>query len=411
VNTNTLLIGIDISLKNNHVVVLDSSKKKLASFSVTNDLPGARLLKEKLLQFASSHDTTHIKIGMEATSLYWWHLYQFLVQDEILGKFSLEVYTLNPKLVKRFHDSLSELDKTDPIDAEVIAEYIGLGKVKLSHVIDDVYEPLKRLTRFRYHLVKNLITEKNYFLLHLFLKYSAWQQLDPFSNDFGATAHEFISEYDAEELLLKPIADLTVRITDLSRGRVIDPDKTAKLLHTIAQNSYQLKKTYKEPIDLILANTYDNIKYFEGKIKTLDTVIEKEYGRFPDTLRTIPGIGLVFAAGIMSEVGNPTRFSKQSAIGKFAGLAWKKSQSSEFDAEETPRKPGNTYLRYYLVQAASSLHVHNEEYKQYYERKYQESHKHRHKRALVLTARKLARLCFAMLRDQRLYNSTGQRKE
>lgn len=410
-NTNTLFIGIDLSLKSNHVVALDSSGKKLTSFAVGNDLPGANKLKEKMISLASFHNATIIKIGMEATSLYWWHLYQFLVQDEILKKFSLEVYTLNPKLVKRFHDSFADLDKSDPVDAEVIAEQIRFGKVTLSHLIDETYEPLKRLTRFRFHLISSMIIEKNYFLTHLFLKFSSWQKVNPFSTAFGVAAEEIISEYDAESLAEMSLPALVEKLSATSHIGRLDPEKTAKLLHAVAHNSYELKKTYKEPIDLILVNTYDNIRYFEGKIKTINEAIEKEFKRFSNPLKTIPGIGPVFAAGITAEIGDPHRFTKQSAIGKFAGLAWKKTQSGDSNAEETPRKPGNTYLRYYLVQAANSLRVHNEVYKAYYERKYKEVPKHQHKRALVLTARKLARLCYAMLRDQRLYDPTEQRKE
>ncbi len=63
-------------------------------------------------------------------------------------------------------------------------------------------------------------------------------------------------------------------------------------------------------------------------------------------------------------------------------------------------------MRYYLVQAANSLRVHNEEYKAYYQRKYYEVTKHQHKRALVLTARKLVRLVFALLSKGQIYKGT-----
>ena len=61
-------------------------------------------------------------------------------------------------------------------------------------------------------------------------------------------------------------------------------------------------------------------------------------------------------------------------------------------------KTGNKYLRYYLVEASNSLRVHNEEYKKYYE-----SQKHKHKRALVLTAHKFVRLVFALLSKGEIY--------
>jgi transposase len=410
INSNTLYVGIDLALKSNQVIVVNASGNQLASFAIGNDLPGATKLQAKIISLTRQYQTTTIKIGMEATSLYWWHLYQFLVQSETLNKeFVLEVYTLNPKLVKRFHKATADLDKTDPIDAAVIADTVRFGKVKQSHLIDELYEPLKRLTRFRYHLVTNLIVEKNYFLTHLFLKYSSWQKIKPFASAFGVTAENIISKLDPEEIISLSITELAERMISLSRNRIADPEKTALLIKEVANSSYQLANKLKEPIDLILTNTYDNIRYFGEKIKTIDAVIEKEFSRYPNPLTSIKGIGLVFAAGITAEIGEGSRFSTQSQVGKYAGLAWKKSQSGEFTAEETPRKPGNAYLRYYLVQAASSLRVHNEAYKAYYERKDKEVPKHQHKRALVLTARKLVRLCFAMLRDQRFYQPDYQK--
>jgi len=85
-------------------------------------------------------------------------------------------------------------------------------------------------------------------------------------------------------------------------------------------------------------------------------------------------------------------------------LTWSCYQSGDFDAEDTRlTKNGNRYLRYYLVEAANSLRVHNEEYKAYYQNKYKEVTKHQHKRALVLTARKFVRLVYALLSKGQIY--------
>ncbi|MCL5676728.1 MAG: transposase, partial [Firmicutes bacterium] len=70
-------------------------------------------------------------------------------------------------------------------------------------------------------------------------------------------------------------------------------------------------------------------------------------------------------------------------------------------------RSGNRYLRYYLVEAANSLVVHDAEFKRYYQRKKAESKTHAHLRALALTARKLVRLLDALLRSNRLYNPLG----
>jgi hypothetical protein len=66
-------------------------------------------------------------------------------------------------------------------------------------------------------------------------------------------------------------------------------------------------------------------------------------------------------------------------------------------------KVGNVYLCYYFVLGANLLRQHNLEYKAYYWRRYQEVFKYRHKRALVLTARKLVRLVHALLTKNEPY--------
>lgn len=409
----TLIAGIDLALKSNQVVLMLSDGTRIgSSCRVTNDLPGARRLRDLLVKTASERDCSQITVGMEATGLYWYHLHQFLAEDATLKDFAIQVFTLNPKLIKNFKKAYGDLDKTDPIDAFLIAERIRLGRLPSSHLIDEQYEPLKRLTRFRFHLIQSMTRQQNQFISMLFFKYSAWQQLKPFSSVFGVTAQSLIEEERPESLIKMSLSTLVEKIVRSSRNRLVDPKKTARLVKRVANYSYQLKPTLKEPVDLILVNAYDTIRFFKKKINQIDQVIEKELLRYQNPLTSIKGMGLVFAAGITAELGSTSRFTGQSATGKYAGLVWSQRSSGQFTAEETPRKKtGNSYLRYYLVQAANSLRVHNEEYKTYYQKKYQEVPKHQHKRALVLTARKLLRLCFAMLRDQSLYQPEKQRKE
>ena len=58
---------------------------------------------------------------------------------------------------------------------------------------------------------------------------------------------------------------------------------------------------------------------------------------------------------------------------------------------------------YYLLEAANSVRRCDSEFRRYYDLKYKEVNKHQHKRALALTARKLVRLVFRLLKDNRLY--------
>ena len=66
-------------------------------------------------------------------------------------------------------------------------------------------------------------------------------------------------------------------------------------------------------------------------------------------------------------------------------------------------KSGNRFLKYYLCEAAYSLVRCDTEFRRYYDLKHKEVNKYQHKRALALTARKLVRLVFRLLKDNRLY--------
>lgn len=62
-----------------------------------------------------------------------------------------------------------------------------------------------------------------------------------------------------------------------------------------------------------------------------------------------------------------------------------------------------TQCPYYLLEAANSVRRCDSEFRRYYDLKFKEVNKYQHKRALALTARKLVRLVFRLLKDNRLY--------
>ena len=125
-------------------------------------------------------------------------------------------------------------------------------------------------------------------------------------------------------------------------------------------------------------------------------------------LKSIPGIGPVWASGMLSEIGDITAFHSSDALAKYAGLYWLKNDSGDFISEDNQvSKVGNPYLRYYLGEAANSVRKHVPEYTEYYAKKYAEVTKHQHKRALALTSRKLVRLVFGLLVKNQLY--TGEK--
>lgn len=376
----------------------------LGSPTVENNLTGASYLRDQILLFAERQRSQNIQIGLESTSVYSWHPAMFFHEDDALQAFETHVYTINPKLIKKFKEAYVDLDKNDHIDAWIIADRLRFGRLPLTSVMEEQYIALQRLTRMRYHLMHNLTREKQYFLQHLFYKCSSFTK-EVESSVFGnAILDLLLEQYSLDEIGSMSVEHLATFLKEKSRNRFDDADCIAKSIQKAARSSYRLSKCVEDSIDILMATSIETIRSLTQQIKELDKAILKILDGIPNTLRTIPGIGPVFCVGILAELGSIERFKGQASVAKYAGLVWSKHQSGTFQAEETNMiRSGNRYLRYYLVEAANSVKRCEPEFKAYYQKKFHEVPKHKHKRALVLTARKLVRLVDALLRKDQIY--------
>ena len=414
---STLFVGIDISSRNNVVVLLDfEAQKPLCSFAVANNQPGAMELSERLAEFLQSRkDLTRLVVALESTSFYGVHIANHLSSCEILAPFHTAVYCLNPKTISNYKKSFIDLGKNDYIDAFVIADFARANRITTKPWRGSQFLALQRLTRHRLHLAKSLSREKAYMLSNIFLKFSELSLLDaedhPFSNTFGATASSVLTDFlSIEEIIDMPAEALVNYICEKGHSRFSDPEKTASLLKQAAQNSYRLDKCLYEPLTISIASSFTLISTYGAEIKAVNKAIEKTLRGLEPTayqiLLSIPGIGPVMAAGILAEIGYITAFKSQDALAKYAGLVWRENQSGNFQCDDTPlSKAGNAYLRYYLIEAASHVKNHCGEFSAFYQKKYAEGKTHQHKRALALTARKFVRLIFGLLANNQLYSS------
>lgn len=404
-----LFVGIDVSSQDMKACIMSFDGETLASLTVDNNLIGASYLRDQIVDIAQKHVIQEIVIGMEATSVYSWHPAMFFHEDESLKRFQTKVLTINPKLIKKFKESYVDLDKTDHIDAWIIADRLRFGRLRQSVVMQNQFIALQRLTRMRYHLVHNLTREKQHFLEHLFYKCSSFTT-EVESSVFGNAIMELLLEqYSLDEISAMDIQDLAEFLRIKGKNRFTDAEYVAKSIQKAARSSYRLSKCVEDSIDLLLGTSIESIRSVTKQIKELDKAIKKLLDGIPNTIQTIPGIGPVYSAGILAEIGQIERFDNQASVAKYAGLTWNKHQSGLFEAEETKMiRSGNRYLRYYLVEAANSVQRNEPEYRAYYLKKYHEVPKHQHKRALVLTARKLVRLIDTLLRNDQIY--TPRRK-
>lgn len=398
-----LHIGIDISGKANVAQFMDADGELVRNILLfSNDWEGLEMFLNEVATLVQKHHPDTVNIGMEATGFYWWHLQEAL-KDVQLGQSVVKIYTINPAMVKNFKKAYKKLPKTDAIDAWVIADKIRFGRVSPLHPGSLIYAPLARLTRLRYTIKKNIRSDKSRALDLVFLKFSTYRQAAG-DKMFRKASLDMLDEFTVEEIAKTPLEELVEFVLTQGNNRFAEPEEFVKELKKAARNSYRLNPKMEDAVSIALSMTVENIRFMESQCKRLEKVIAKELQAIPQTLNTIPGIGETLAAGIIAEIGDIKRFKDEKALAQFAGLTWHIHKSGPFEAEETSlTKAGNVFLRYYLVEAANSLRLHNSEYAAFYQRKYNESKKHRHKRALVLTARKFTRLVFALLSKGQIY--------
>jgi hypothetical protein len=250
------------------------------------------------------------------------------------------------------------------------------------------------------------------------------------------TSAAILTQYSTiQELADWPLLELEGLLRTLSHNHLPDAADNARKLHEVAVNSFPVPPGMVEPLNLLLRSSLDHIRFLEAQRAEFEAAIERAFTNVPELawLLTIPGVGLIIAACLLAELCPFDRFfngtitdratgrqrpnlscrtrqgnarDAEASIAKWAGLWWPRHQSGVFEGEITRLpKDGNAYFRYAVIQAANCIKEHAAEYSAFYTRKYDETPKHAHKRALVLTARKVIGLLVALLHTGQPYRT------
>jgi Transposase/Transposase IS116/IS110/IS902 family len=420
-SSNRLQVGIDFGQKAAHFGLFFPDGRPLdAHRAFDNSRTGFAAAKQVLLQALAQQPFDGLDISGEATSYYWLPFFLQLEADPDLARHDLNLFLLNPRWVRWFKKCFAPDDKSDVRDPFYIAERTRTHRP--SNVWAPQWEtvPLRFYTRWRFHLVYDLVREKSYASTLLFLKASAYGRLKPFADLFGVTSRQVLGEAPTlEARAALPVAALAQQLDDLSRHTLPDPLDNATKLQQVVAESFVLPPALLEPVQRLLDGTLAHLAHLEAQIARAEGWIATQVKLQPAIaqLDTIPGVGPTFSSGIGAEIGGVERFlagtkwdpahkrfrpknlrDAEDAVAKMAGLWWPRGDSGDFEAEERRMaKSGNRYLRYYLIQAADKMRLHLPAYTAYYARKYKEVTKHQHKRALVLTARKSVGLFVGLL--------------
>ena len=411
----TLFVGIDVSKDSNQVCLINFERKILLNKPFKNNLEGASEMKTTIISNLSKHNFSNLIIVLESTGIYSTHIANFLYyESESMCPNSL-VYLVNPIVSHNFNKSNVGSNKTDSFDAFSLADFAASGKTnKLQPFKARQHFSIQSLARQRKHFIDLLVKEKVRFLNYIFIKFSDFNNKKhknkAFSNVFGNTSIEVLLNFKTpEEIANTSIEQLTEFIKSKSKNRFADSFEIAKIRQKASRDSYRLDASSYDSINTNIAISFSTIKFYEDTISLIEKEISKlikgsSFEKDINILKSIPGISTVFATSIISELGDIKSFKSDDALAKYAGIFWSENESGNFASEDHRlKKTGNVYLRYYLIEATSSVIHNNIVFLDFYSKKLHEVKTHKESRALVLTSRKFIRLIFKLLKDKKLY--------
>lgn len=202
----------------------------------------------------------------------------------------------------------------------------------------------------------------------------------------------------AKDIFAANLHALSSLMRKTSRGRF--STEKAKELKALADSSIG---TYSSAMALELELSLEHIALLDKHISRYDDEIKKIMLEIDHPILSIPGIGFIIGAIVISEYGSFSNFSSPAALLSFAGLEPSVIESGKFSASSgTMVKRGSPYLRWALLYAAGSCSRACPVFNSFLNKKLSEG-KH-YNVAISHVAKKLLRVIFSISRKNILFD-------
>ena len=378
-------IGIDISkFKHDFCIVSNTGEVIVENSTFENNQKGFQALLEQLKPYNKSN----VHIAFEATGHYSLNLELFLIDQ------GYSFMKTNPLVIHQFLKARSlRRTKTDKADSLTIASYLMSVPYKPnSHLLYNI-SSLKSLCRSREKLIK----ERSKFAVFLTNELDkSFPELKPFfNNNISTTLLYILEKYKNFEhiALMKDFES----IRKVSHGK-FSYAKFAKLKE-LAKNSIG----YHDDNTDLLVSTYVSIYHtFTLKIVPIDKQISTIIKELNPRMLSIPGIGEISAATVISEYGDISCFSSSAKMLAFAGLEPSVIESGTLQHNGRMVKHGSGHLRYSIMNIALVILRYSPTFYDYYLKKRSEGKCHRV--ALSHVCKKLIRVIYCLEKNNIDFN-------
>ncbi len=336
------IVGIDIAKKSHQAVIMNQKGSLVGkSFRFANTKEGFEFLLQKLAEVDS--DIKHFEFGMEATGHYWHNLYSWLAETGAI------LHVINPLQSDALRNLYIRKTKTDKVDAKIIAQVIRIGQYSETQLLDENMLSLRDLCRQRLYFVDvaaNLKRKAIVTLDRIFPEYQGF-----FSDTFGKSSLAVLKNCASPaEIIALGVDGLSNILRQASRGK-FGRAKAMELM-ALAENSFAMRISPKTG-SFLVKQTVSEIEVTEENIAETEQYIIEIFEKFNTKITQIPGIGVVLAATILSEIGDINRFATPKKLAAYAGIDPSVVQSGEFTGTKSHMsKRGSYFLRRALWVAA-----------------------------------------------------------
>ena len=372
-----IYVGIDISkYKHDCFICKDTGEVIVENLFFTNNKKGF----QQFLDLLKPYDNSNVRIGLEATGHYGLNLKLFLEKN------NYSFMEFNPLLVKEFKKSLTlRRTKTDKVDSIVICQKLMSVPYKPNSKLFYHKYSIKSLSRLRDTLVKQ---RSKYMVQLTNILDIVFPEFKPFFNNrFSTTSLYFLNKYGTAEKMAN-MRDFETP-NKLSKGHFTYV-KFAKLKELAKNTIGESNEVFEIELQTLIS-LYNEIDFKINSIDKQISTIIKELN--PPTL-SIPGIGELTTAVIISEYGDFNKFPNADKLLSFAGLEPGIYQSGTILANGKMVKRGSGYLRYSLMNIANIVIKYNPTFYDFYLKKRSEGKNHRV--ALSHVCKKLLRVIYKL---------------
>ncbi len=334
---------------------------------------------EALLDWFRENGCT--RVLFEATGVYWYPLYLALHE-------SLQVVVANPWHVKCLFGV-----KTDERDSKWLALTCLKGVLRPSRVFVGDRHEFRELSRHRSTLVKMRTALKN--RVHRQLQLCNIKLGDVFTDCFGKKGRRILK--------------------DLLSGKPLETILADKKLRLGREKKQRLREAVKDELDPLsmeaIMRNLEMIDYLDGQIQIVEAKLGELGGVWKKQLRliaSIPGVGVLGAHVIMSEIGDVEDFETGEQLASYFGLVPSVYQSGGKTHTGHITKHGSPLMRMILIQIAHTIGRMKCLMGRYYARLKERKGAGV---AAVATARKLLCLIHHLLKNNEAYEEDGHKKK